>query len=401
MGFTVEMINSKKHQVSTLRVLHIIATVDRASGGPVEGLILSIKARKLIDQKIEILTLDAPESSCFQEFCVPVHGVGPGYGRYGFTPNLARWVIENAHRFDVAVIHGLWNHASIGGWQGCRKAGLPFVIYTHGMMNQWSRKTYPLKHLFKQIFWIVQGRVLRDAFEVLFTCAEEMKLAKGIYFGYTYSPRVVSYAADEASSYSLGDDLAFRSLVPDLGERPYLLYLGRIHVKKGCDLLIEGFAKAVKRPELNLVIAGPSEGDLIERLRAKASTLGIADRVHWPGLVKGSVKAGAFRGADSFVLTSHQENFGIAVVEALAYGCPVLISNQINIWREIEAGGGGLVRNDTVEGATLLIASWESMSPEARKKMRINARAVYENNFTVNAAVIALNEVLYRAIKKK
>lgn len=191
-----------------------------------------------------------------------------------------------------------------------------------------------------------------------------------------------------------------KSAVPNVYELPYLLFLSRIHEKKGCDLLLEGFAKAVQRPELQLIMAGPCHNDLIDQLKVLAHSLGISDRIHWPGMLKGAAKAGAFRGAEAFILTSHQENFGIAVAEALAYGKPVLISNQINIWREIEAGGAGIVAPDTVEGATQVIQTWESMMPEQRIAMGEAARSVYEKNFTVQVATQDLTKVLERAIQK-
>lgn len=381
---------------SGLRVLHVIASVDRSYGGPVQGLIQGLNIRRSWGQKIEVVTLDTPDSPAIAEFPGLAHGMGPVPRRYGYTPRLARWIAENGSRFDAAVIHGLWNHGSIGGWQGLRRARLPYVLFTHGMMDPWFRRTYPLKHWAKQVFWVVQGRVLRDASEVLFTSAEEKRLAEGVFFGYGYHPRVVAYAAAEPAPPTAEDEAAFRALVPDLAGRPYLLFLSRIHAKKGVDLLLEGFARASRRPELQLVIAGPEHGDLGNRLRAQATTLGIAERVHWPGMVKGAAKAGAFRGTEAFVLTSHQENFGIAVAEALAYGRPVLISDQINIWREIEVGGG-LVAPDTAEGAADLLSRWEAMPSEARARMGQAARAIYETNFTVEAAARDLTAALERA----
>ncbi|WP_283180214.1 glycosyltransferase [Gemmobacter sp. 24YEA27] len=357
----------------------------------------SISLREHWGQRVEILTLNPPESDAISNFPGVAHGVGPGTRIYGYTPNLSRWISKNRSRFDVAVVHGLWNHASVGGWQGLRRARLPYVLFTHGMMDPWFRKSKPIKHWVKQSFWAIQGRVLRDANEVLFTSEEEMRLADGVFFGYNYRPRVVAYAAAEATPCGLVDEAAFHKLVPELAGRPYLLFLSRIHEKKGCNLLLEGFAKAVHRPDLQLVIAGPPHGDLGERLQAQAHSLGIAERVHWPGMVKGAAKAGAFRGAEAFVLTSHQENFGIAVAEALAYGKPVLISNQINIWREIESGGAGVVAPDTVDGATRVIAAWEQLTPEARIAMGRAAREVYERNFTVEAAARDLTAALERA----
>ena len=111
-----------------------------------------------------------------------------------------------------------------------------------------------------------------------------------------------------------------------------------------------------------------------------------ADSVLWPGMLTGDAKWGALYGTEAFVLISHQENFGIAVVEALACGKPVLISNQVNIWREIEEDCAGLVRDDTVQGAEELFRQWKSLSSEDRATMSAATRACYENRFGIGKA---------------
>ena len=150
----------------------------------------------------------------------------------------------------------------------------------------------------------------------------------------------------------------------ELQNRRFLLFLARIHAKKGCDLLIEAFAKiAPAVPDVDLVIAGPDQGGLQAKLQRQADEAGIADRIHWAGMIDGDVKWGALRICNAFVLPSHSENFGIAVVESLAVGRPVLISNQVNIWPEIEADGAGLVEDDTPEGTERLLRHWFALLP--------------------------------------
>jgi len=382
-----------------LRVLHIIASVRKESGGPVEGLTQSVIYRQSIGQYIEVLTLDPYNADFLNEFPCKVTGVGPTPKKYGYTPKLKQWIVDNGHRFDVAVIHGLWNHASVGGWQGCIKVKLPYVLFTHGMMDPWFKKAYPLKHWLKQLFWIIQGPALKHASEVLFTSEEEKKLAQGVFWGFKYNSKVVSYAAGEAIKPSKEALDTVDQILKDVGHKPYLLYLSRIHEKKGCDLLLKAFAKIDKRPDLQLVMAGPCHDEYIYTLQKLALDLGISDRVHWPGMLKGELKAAAFKNAEAFVLTSHQENFGIAVAEALAYGKAVLISDQINIWREIEQGGAGIVASDTVNGAYSILKKWENMSADEKEYMSHSARKVYLDNFTVKAAAEDLTKALYNAIE--
>lgn len=385
---------------STLRVLQIIASARKESGGPIEGLTQSVIYRQKLGQYIEVLTLDPEDSNFFKDFPCKVNGVGPVPKKYGYTSRLKEWIIKNSHRFDVAVIHGLWNHASVGGWQGCVKANLPYVLFTHGMMDPWFKKAYPLKHWLKQLFWIIQGPALKHASEVLFTSEEEKKLAQGVFWGFSYSPRVVSYAAGDAIEPSSKTLEEYSQIISSLNDKPYLLYLSRIHEKKGCDLLLEAFAKAVKRPDLQLIMAGPCQDNYIETLKELTIKLNISDRVHWVGMLKGELKAAAFKKAEAFVLTSHQENFGIAVAEALAYGKAVLISDQINIWREIEKGGAGIVAPDTVDGAFSILQRWEGMTNEEKQNMSNAARAVYLENFTVQAAAKDLTHALETAVEK-
>lgn len=380
-----------------MKVLHIIASVRKESGGPVEGLTQSVIYRQSIGQYIEVLTLDPHNAEFLNEFPCKVTGVGPMPKKYGYTPKLKQWIMDNANRFDVAVIHGLWNHASVGGWQGCFKANLPYVLFTHGMMDPWFKKAYPLKHWLKQLFWIIQGPALKYASEVLFTSEEEKKLAHGVFWGFKYNPKVVSYAAGEAITPSREAINTIDQILKDVAEKPYLLYLSRIHEKKGCDLLLKAFAKLNKRKDLQLVMAGPCHDDYINILKKLALELGISDRVHWPGMLKGELKAAVFNKAEAFVLTSHQENFGIAVAEALAYGKAVLISDQINIWREIEKGSAGIVAPDTVDGALSVLQRWEYMTNAEKQHMSNAARRTYLENFTVQAAAEDLTVALQKA----
>lgn len=381
-----------------MNVLHIILTVSKEYGGPVEGLTQSIKCRQKLGQYIEVITLDDPNADYIKEFPCVVNGVGPVNPKFGYQSKIKKWILENGHKFDVAVIHGLWNPTSLEGGQGCKQIGLPYVVFTHGMLDPWFKKAYPLKHLLKQIYWFFQGRVLQNAYRVLFTSSEEERLAKGVFKGYTYTSQVVAYAAADKIDSQLQATTDFKKLVVGIEHKPYLLYLSRIHEKKGCDLLLQAFAKADLREELQLVMAGPCHSDYIDGLKKMAKDLSIADRVHWPGMLKGNLKAEAFYGAEAFVLTSHQENFGIAVAEALAYAKPVLISDQINIWREIKQGNAGFVASDTVDGAVEVLQSWENLSIAEKEKMSEVAREVYESNFTVAAAAHDLTDNLKMAI---
>jgi glycosyltransferase involved in cell wall biosynthesis len=129
-------------------------------------------------------------------------------------------------------------------------------------------------------------------------------------------------------------------------------------------------------------------------LKEMARELGVSDRISWPGILRDEAKWGAFYCAEAFVLPSHQENFGIAVAEALACGVPALVSDKVNIWREIKSSGAGLIAPDTVAGTTHMLREWLSLTAEERQLMGQRARELFRSRFTVDAMAVSLLDVI-------
>ena len=358
-----------------MRILHIIHSVDPASGGPIEGLIRQCQA--LPDCVCEVVTLDPPDAPFLKNFPLTIHALGlrahtSRLSRFGYTPRLVPWLTAHAGEYDMIVVNGLWNYASAGASRILPRLGLLYVVYPHGMMDPWFRKTYPAKHWLKQVFWtLFDGRLMRHARAALFTCEEEMILARGQFRGHPYRERVARYGSGDAP-----DEAA-----PPPVDRPYLLFLGRLHPKKGCDLLIRAFAAVA--PDLDLVMAGPDQVGWMGELQSLAHRLGVGDRIHWPGMLSGPAKWGALRGAEAFILPSHQDSFGVAVGEALGCSTPVLITDKVNVWREIAAAGAGFVETDSQAGIETLLRSYLALDPPARDRMRAAARACFAEHFDV------------------
>jgi glycosyltransferase involved in cell wall biosynthesis len=387
-----------------LKLLHIIASVDPASGGPIEGILRQNEAMMGAGRR-EVVSLDSPGALFLSDYPIPVHALGPQrcrsvgrnrISRFRYTSRLVPWLRENVRNYDAVVVNGLWNYASVGASRVLPTAGVPYFVFTHGMMDPWFRQTYPFKHLQKQAFWLAfEGRLMRHASAVLFTTEEEQRLAEGQFWGHPYTGRVVGYGTTTPPPPAPAQHAAFRATVPALGGRPYLLFMSRIHPKKGCDLLIEAFARcAAEAGDLDIVMAGPDRDGLKPKLEAQARALGLAERIHWPGMVADDAKWGALRGAVAFVLPSHQENFGIVVAEALACGAPVLITDKVNIWREVEAGGAGLIATDDAAGIESLIRRFLALSSDARAQMGAAGVATFKAHFDVNTTARTLMDVL-------
>ncbi|MDR3792600.1 MAG: glycosyltransferase [Terracidiphilus sp.] len=387
-----------------MTILHIIDTFSPTHGGPPEAVRQLVKAYLEVGAEIEVLSLDSPDAPYLKDIPCPVHALGQCYlGRFAYSPRLKRWLEENAGRFDGIVMNGIWSYPGVALRRAAHKAGTPYGVFVHGALDPWFNRKYPLKHLKKLFYWRIQYAVLRDALAVFFTTDEERRLARESFQPSQWNSVVVPYGITdpkvdvEAAKRQVEE---FYEKIPQLRGRHYLLFMGRIHEKKGCDLLIEAFAsQAARAPDLDLVIAGPDQTGKQKKLQHRAEQLGIGSRVHWPGMISGDMKWGALRGSDAFILPSHQENFGIVVVESLAMGRPVLISNQVNIWPDIEADGVGLVDDDTQEGTERMLSRWISLDESVRAEMRDASRQAFIRRYAMSRTARVINR-LFEPIEK-
>jgi glycosyltransferase involved in cell wall biosynthesis len=368
-----------------MRILRIIGSTNPAWGGPVEAMKQSVAAFTRLGHTTEIACLDFPGDPWLGSMPPPVHALGQSTRRYGISPRFLRWLGANVRRFDIAVLHGLWNFSSVGARRALRRAGLPYVVFTHGQMDPWFRRAFPLKHAVKDLYWAaLESRVLRDASCVFFTSDDERRLARQLYPRARYADAVVRYGTADppASTHE-----ALARVMPRLVGRQYLLFLSRIDPKKGCDLAVKAFGATARQfPNLDLVMAGPDQIGWTVQLKRLADDLAIGDRIHWPGMLSGEAKWAAFRGAEAFLLPSHSENFGVVVAEALACGTPVLATTKVNIWREVQTCGAGLFAEDDARGMTELVRRYLSLPEAAKTAMRAAARPCFVDNFEINQA---------------
>lgn len=403
-----------------MRILHIIATLAPQAGGPSNSVRRILTAYPGIGSEGEVVTLDDPDDQFLRSISFRVHALGPVSTRFGFSTRLIPWLIANRDRFDGVVVHGLWQYLgyavrrTIDG----RK---PYLVFTHGMLDPYFKRAHPLKHIKKMSYWLLNEHwVLRNAHRVLFTSEAEATNAAGSFWPHRWRASVVPYGTTAPSGDPTILIESFLSQHPALRKsdgqpRPYLLFLGRIHAKKGCDHLLEAFARIASRvPDLQLVFAGPDGAEasalskasvsnlgtagLKSALVAEARRMGIAHRVHWTGMLEGDQKWGAFYGCEAFCLPSHQENFGIAVAEALACGKPVLISDKVDIWKEILNDGAAFVGHDNVPGAVSVLESWIGLPVLEKTAMGLRALQCFRSRYDMQANASGIVEAFNQAI---
>ena len=381
-----------------MRILQVTTSMDSRVGGPPAVLNALTPVLSELGHSSEFVTCEAPSGNGPERHLgCPIHRLGPPSNSYQFCPALEPWIKANAPRFDMVFVHGLWQHHGLSTRRALAGTGVPYFVYTHGMLDPWFKRTYPLKHIKKWIYWnLHEKRVLKDAAAVLFTCEEERQLASQSFSNYSCTERVVEFGTARPDLDRKAVGYAFKRHFPELTDKPYLLFLSRIHPKKGLDLLLRAYGEQCKLNEgayPDLMIAGPcSDSNYLEELKALETKTCPAGHVHWTGMIEGDIKWGAILNAEAFVLSSHQENFGIAVAEAMALGKAVLISNKVNIWREIVKDGGGLAAEDDFEGTLSLLRQWRELPEAARQLMGTRALASFEQRFEIKAVAQSLIE---------
>jgi glycosyltransferase involved in cell wall biosynthesis len=388
--------------------------MDPALGGLSQALRNTLPALKLQGSENEVLSLDAPDASFLGKDPFSIHAVGPSKGPYAYGANLKPWLLANFHRFDVVITHGLWQHNSAGTASALKQyrranPGKPaprHYVMPHGMLDPYFQKApgRRLKAIRNTVFWkLFEGPAVNSADGVLFTCAQELVLAREPFR--PYKPRReldVGMGVEAPPKPTAAMAPAFLERCPQVAGRSYLLFMSRLHEKKGVDMLIRAYVRLRNGQREGgrgradaalpaLVVAGPGLDTAYGRdLQALAAA--CPDDIHFPGMLGGDAKWGALYGCEAFVLPSHQENFGIAVVEAMACGRPVLISRQVNIWRECEPGG--LVGDDTDAGTLELLTQWRDSTTQRRDELGAEALAAYERNFAVDRAARRMTEAI-------
>jgi len=386
-----------------MRLLHLIGSADPAGGGPIENVRQMASIYREQGVEANVITLDPPDAPAFKNFPLEARSAGKTYGgNYGYCPELIPWLKRHHHQYDCVIVNGIWQFHSYACWRALRNTNTPYVVFTHGMLDPWFKRKYPLKHLKKWLYWPWgEYRVLRDAKFVVFTSAEERNLAAHSFWLYKANPLVVGYGTrvPEFDRETLRQK--FFGEHPKLKGKRLAIFVGRIHPKKGCDILIQAFQRTLaQHPDWHLLIVGPDQVGWQAHLERMSATLGIADRITWPGMLRDERKWSALAASEVFALPSHQENFGIVVAEALACGIPVLISNQVNIWREIEHDKAGIVDEDTLEGATNILSAWDRLPNHQRAAMKINARQCFDRNFDLEHNATLFIETLRSLIQK-
>lgn len=333
-----------------MKVLHVIASVSASYGGPSRAM-LDIE-RALSTRGIEVTTVttnDDGGAGTLAVACgtpVPTDGATRWYFPrdthfYAVSLGLSRWLHRHIEQFDVVHIHGLFSFAPVAAARIARRAGVPYVLRPFGVLNRYGMTER--RPLLKRLsLAVLEGPLIEAASAVQFTSRAERQEAAvlNLQCKAVVIPLGIDTSGSTKPSANGGSDRT--------ADGPRILYLSRIDPKKNLEALLAALGRLQARyPDIVLDIAGEGAPNYVQKLQSLASDLGVAGRVRWHGFVADRAKADLFAGATVFALPSFSENFGIAVVEALAAGLPCVVSREVAVHEEIaEAGAGAVAGTD-------------------------------------------------------
>ncbi len=334
-----------------MRILHVIPSVAPRYGGPSRAILEMCTALRSAGLDLLVVTTDADGDGRLPVECdkpVLFHNIPTLFFHrqwseaFKYSYPLSRWLEANVSQFDVVHIHAVFSHACLAAAHASRRHKVPYIIRPLGTLDPWSLQQ---KRFRKQLFWqLGVKQILMGAAAIHYTTEEERRLAedslnleRGV---------VIGLGVDSAMFQNESEVGLFRQKQPSLGSHPFVLVMSRIHPKKGLELFIQVFADLIAEKRFQqwrLVVAGDGDPAYIQSLKQLAREKQVEGNILFPGWLEGAEKVSALRTADLLALTSHQENFGLCVVESLSCGVPVLVSTQVNLCHEIVAARAGWV----------------------------------------------------------
>ena len=299
---------------------------------------------------------------------------------------------------NSTIVHGLWQWPGVVAYKNWQRKKIPYVVYPHGMLDPWFKRTYLLKHLKKQMYWWWrQGKILENAHAVCFTTEEERRLAQKTFWPYKCREVITGLGVGDPPGESNKQIVCFEKRFPKARGKEILLYMGRIHPKKGLDLLLEAFSQQKRSNDL-LVIAAPISEDDAYYKTLRRDFKDIDGQILWTDMLEGDLKWGALHAADSLILPSHQENYGMVVAEACSVGTPVLISNKVNLYHEILEYDAGFIEDDTLSGVKRLLDHWTKGEVHTKSQ---NALKCFREKLHISRAAEKIIQLFEEVIENK
>ena len=382
-----------------MKVLHVIPSLSPKHGGP--SVALPLMARSLVAQGIEVdvATTDDDGPGCRLKVALGQRTERDGYGMFYFRKQtefykvslpFRRWLAARVKDYDMVHIHAVFSHTSTIAARTAHRHGVPYIIRPLGVLNRWGMENR--RRFIKSLsFRFVEKPLLNHAAAMHYTSRAEQREAEQA--GVTSPAAVIPLGIDAAAFQTLPSPDLFLNQFPLAQGRPLVLFLSRLDAKKGLDLLLQAWAKIQNSKfkiqnsgQWLLVIAGNGEEIFVAGLKKRAAQLGLAEDILWTGYMGGVDKLSAFAAASVFVLPSYSENFGIALVEAMAAGLPCLTTHGVAVAEDILAIAPDALAVVPAE-ETELTTALEQLLADASRRTQLGAKAkrIVTEQFSLSA----------------
>jgi len=368
-------------------------------GGPTRSLPALCEALVAEGSEVSVYTTDAKGSGSLDiplGIAQDVKGVKVHFyrrvwgGNYYFAPDLIKACYNNVGKFDLMYIYSTWTYPFVPCCRAAHRAAVPYVVSPR---TSFMRETWKGKQLKKWAYhFLVERHWITKASALHYTT--NLELRESEWLGLRTPFFIVPNPVDQTEFSCLPARGVFRAAQNIAADAKVVLYLGRIEPRKGLDLTLAAFAQASSRePRAFLVLAGPEEENYGAILKQIVAQLGIVDRVIFTGYLDAETRLKALVDADLFVLTSYSENFGMAVVEAMAAGLPVILSDMVGIAEDVREEQAGIVVPLSVEEIARKMSEVLS-SEELRRDLSRKAIRVARERFSpMKVADIMLGEL--------
>jgi glycosyltransferase involved in cell wall biosynthesis len=359
-----------------MKILQVIDSVSDDYGGPVIG--VKNLAGALASKKHEITVcgtksgINRAEKIKTRGFTLCAFPVQRPYGYY-YSPELGNFIRKDAAGYDVVHIHGIWTYPSFIAARVCKTDRVPYIMRTCGMLDFWSMSQKALKK--RMYFYFVEKQNLKNASFIQFSTEVEFKRS----FYKKWDSSRIKYIPNVLYPEKIGA----RNAEPDsrLVNKKYILFFGALCYKKGLDVLLRAFSRLEREPahkNIYLALMGPDRDNYFEGLKKKMSGFTAWDKVINLGMVYGERRFGIVRNALFMCLPSRQENLGLAIIETLACGVPVLVSDSVDIAQLVAKECAGKITNINPAALFSIMKEMINDGPERRRMGQNGKRLVYE-----------------------
>lgn len=379
-----------------MRILHVIPTMSPHDGGPTTAIASITRALVAAGADVTAATTSSRAVGEAQDEVrtrfpkgVPVHifPAWPGIKPRGFAPRMAEWLIRHVREFDLVHLHSMFNWHSLAVPRIAQLRRVPYILRPLGTLDEWSRSQKSWKKT--PYYHTVERPNLRHAAAIHVTSEAEAASVRALGFG------------EKAHCVPLGVELPFlRERAPVDGGPLQILFLSRIHPKKNLPILFQALAQtsAFRLPP-RLFVAGDGDPNYVRAMHELAARLRIQERVEFVGYADKAMKTRLYAQSDLFALPSFQENFGIAVAEAMAHGLPAIVSTEVALATEVRESGAGAVASHTnAKDLAATLARFEDRA--VLRDAGVRARTLVENRFSTAAMARALLD-MYRAVVRE